>query len=436
MSILVYTKRFSPRIKYVFHLLLVDVLGLETAVFTTDKASFEQHEEPRINYSLDKFEGTIQIVPAGLLNEKDIAEQEITVTTHQNTPIFFQTAGGDLPFDVFAAAFYLAARYEEYLPFISDAHNRFPPTESLAYKNNFLHIPVVNIWAGWLKALLQNRYNGLVFNAQPYKLLCTVDVDNLYAYRGKGFYRTFGALAKDALSFDFKTAFNRAKTVWGSKTDPFDTFDDQIEMQRQLGISSLYFMLFSEFSKFDRNVSMHNPMMHNQVRHMQDYTTVGIHPSYQSNTHTGILAQEIQQLEAVLHAPVTHSRQHFLKLRLPETLRNLADLGIQHDYTMGYAAQSGFRAGLATPFHFYDLDMEEELNLTLHPFMVMDVTYIDYNKVDAATALAEMQKFVDATKAVGGTFIPVFHNRVFSQMQPEWQGWRQVVRDLLSYARP
>ena len=39
---------------------------------------------------------------------------------------FEQTENSALPFDVFAAGFYLLSRYEEYLPHIKDRFHRFP----------------------------------------------------------------------------------------------------------------------------------------------------------------------------------------------------------------------------------------------------------------------------------------------------------------------
>ena len=92
--------------------------------------------------------------------------------------------------------------------------------------------------------------------------------------------------------------------------------------------------------------------MHEQVRGMNDFTEVGIHPSYESNADSKRVEFELRHLEDALRTPVTKSRQHFLKMRLPDTIRHLAELGITDEYSMGYASESGFRAGLACPFTF------------------------------------------------------------------------------------
>ena len=78
--------------------------------------------------------------PIGLLFETDIREQQINCFDISGRPAFFQT-DGDFPFDIFAAAFFLVSRYEEYLSFQPDKYGRFPHQASLAFKENFLEIP-------------------------------------------------------------------------------------------------------------------------------------------------------------------------------------------------------------------------------------------------------------------------------------------------------
>ena len=56
--------------------------------------------------------------------------------------------------DIFASAFFMLTRWEEYVIEERDTLNRFPCTASLAYKNNFLDRPVVNEYVDLLWELL------------------------------------------------------------------------------------------------------------------------------------------------------------------------------------------------------------------------------------------------------------------------------------------
>ncbi len=436
MEILVYTPNLTSRIKYAFNLVLREVCGAENVVYTNNSDVFAKHNGVRINYSRDHISDAIRFVPTGLLTEKDIVQQEIYINTFKDIPVFFSVANSALPFDVFAASFYLVSRYEEYLPHISDEHGRFMAKESLAFKNDFLHIPVVNLWCGWVKELILEQFPQAVFRPQPYTFITTVDVDNHYAYKAKGLFRTTGAIIKDILDGKFDVLKERIKTVFGWMEDPFDTFEKQMAANAAHNINSIYFILFAEFAQYDRNISMYSPRMHAAVRSMNDYTEIGIHPSYRSNESEEIVALEHRTLEEALRTTVTKSRQHFLKMTFPDTFRKLAELGITDEYSMGYASEPGFRAGIATPFTFYDLEMEVAIPLIMHPFMLMDMTFIDYKKLSAAEAWEQMKPIIDQTKRVNGQLMTVFHNRVFSEKHPEWNDWCTVYKNLLAYAKP
>ena len=76
--------------------------------------------------------------PDTLLFEKESA-REITVNEWKGFLCFFRhTSDSDLPFDIFAASFFLVSRYEEYLEYQPDEYGRYQASSSLAFKNGFL----------------------------------------------------------------------------------------------------------------------------------------------------------------------------------------------------------------------------------------------------------------------------------------------------------
>ena len=127
------------------------------------------------------------------------------------------------------------------------------------------------------------------------------------------------------------------------------------------------------------------------------------------------------------------SRQHFLKLTFPNTYRHLIQVGIQSDYTMGYADNIGFRAGIATPFYWYDLENEAMTNLKIYPFQVMEVTLKEYLKLSPEEAIVYVKPLIEATKAVGGTFTTLWHNSTLSETEG-YEGWRRVYEAILEEA--
>ncbi len=432
--LLVYTEKLSPRFKYTARLLLNQLLGLEVR-FTTQVDEFVQATLPKLNYSKNPMQSGLFVQSANLLFETDIFEQNPQVIVEDDLLLFFLAGkNSSMRFDPFAASFFLVTRYEEYMPFIADSHGRFSAAESFMYKHKTLHKPLVNAYARLLGTVLLQLYPGLPVKAPSYRFINSVDIDNAYAYKGKGLVRTVGAYGNDLVKLKFRKTLDRSKTLVGLRLDPFDTFDYQLQMQEKHGYHSIYFALFARLGQFDRSLSLHSARLHRFLKSVNDFCDVGIHPSYRSNSGINIVEEELHGLEGVLNHSIHQSRQHFLKLKFPETYRNLIALEITDDYSMGFAAESGFRAGICTPFRFYDLEYETETPLTVHPFPFMDGTYMYYKEMGWEEAMPEIESYVKTYKEFGGEFIPIWHNRIFSEKEPEWKGFRAVFEKTIQLA--
>jgi hypothetical protein len=337
------------------------------------------------------------------------------------------------PFDIFAASFYLVSRYEEYLPHINDKYNRFQAKDSILFKMNMLEKPLVNIWAMELGNILTAIYPNLQLKKKSFTFIPTYDVDAAWSYKNKGIFRTLASSARDILNLDFQEFKTRWKVIFGKKADPFDTFDYQIQLQKQLNLHPLYFILCGEYDLNDKNISLRNTNFQNLIKRLGDYAKVGIHPSFSSYLNKEKVKTEIEKLSKVLNREITISRQHFLRLRLPLSYQILIDLDITDDYTMGYASQPGFRAGIADTYRFFDLEHDNVTNLNIHPFAVMDGTMRDYLDLNIEESYGKATKLIQEVKDVNGTFILLWHNETLSG-EKRWEGWITLYRRILDYA--
>jgi hypothetical protein len=432
--LLFFVDQNTTRFKYISRLICTGLLGLEIKI-VTDKEEYEKSELPKVYYSRNTPSSGLHLHPSHLLFESDISDQQFQKGKYKEDFVFYLTNNRSvLPYDPLAASFFLVSRYEEYMPFIADEHNRFPAKESLAYKNKVLDRPLVNIFANHLAEVLLERYPELSIKKNSYSFINSVDIDNAYAYLGKGIFRTLGGFGNDFFSFKFHEAVNRFKTLIGINKDPFETFDYQLELQEKYGYETIFFALFSKLGKHDRSLTSQSPRLRRFLKSVNDFCQVGIHPSYQSNFNPKLGEEELRSLESILHTNITQSRQHFLILKFPDTYRHLLDIEITHDYSMGYAAEAGFRAGICTPFRFYDLELEVETPLIVHPFPFMDGTFIYYKKQDPVQSWEEIKKYIATYREFGGEFIPIWHNRVFSEKMPEWIGWNRVFEKMVEAA--
>lgn len=432
--ILFYVEKTTPRVRYAARLILKDLLGLDLR-FTNEKEEYIQAKFTKINYSKEPMQSGVYIQAANLLFETDIFEQDIKIKKQDDLPLLFQSgAKSHLPFDPFAAAFYLVSRYEEYIPFIADEHHRFPAQDSLMYRLKVLDQPLVNIYAEKLAEVIFHAYPKTEFRRPQYRFINTVDIDNASAYLGKGLFRTLGSYLQDLMQFRFRDIGSRTRVLAGLEKDPFDTFDYLLNLQEEHGFQSIYFALFSRLGQYDRSLTRYSPRLQRYLKGIGDFCEVGIHPSYRSNDDVKILEEELLNLEKVVKKDISKSRQHFLRLNFPLTYRNLLEYEITDDYSMGYASETGFRAGICTPFRFYDLESEVETPLRVHPFPFMDGTFIYYLKKRPEEAQEIIGRYIETYRQFGGEFIPVWHNRVFSEKEPEWKGWNAVYEWMIQAA--
>lgn len=431
--LLVYSSITTSRLKYTLDLIFQNILKISYKI-TNNKEEFSSFNGAKINYSEYPISDELFIYADRLLFEKGIKDKEINVFTWEDMPVLFATHPKYIiPFDPFAASFYLVSRYEEYLPHIKDEFERFHADQSIAFQKGFLQKPLVNIWAKKIKALIQEKYPSLKFPKQNFKYLSTIDIDNAYAYKEKGLMRTCGAYFKALFNFEFKEIVERTRVLLGVEQDPFDTYDIQLDILKRYNLKSIYFILIGEYGENDKNISRENRRFQSLIKSIADYAEIGIHPSYASNEDTGKLKNEIERLSRILKREVTKSRQHFLKLSLPNTYRQLIDLDITNDYTMGYTTQIGFRASICTSFYYYDLDLDMSTKLKIHPFSVMDATLKYYMKIEAHHAINYIKPLIDEVKKVDGTFISLWHNDSLSNVS-HWRGWKEVYENMVKEA--
>lgn len=436
MDILIYVPGLTTRAKYIFTLLLEDISGFVIHL-TDDPLVFSNSSDPKFSYSDAPLADELFFEASGLLFEDNIESQEITVFMHEKMPAFFNVSGkrSALPFDPFAAAFYLVTRYEEYLPFKADKFGRYRAPDSIAYKNDFLHIPVVNHWAEKIDRLIRLRYPDLPLHERKFKLVPTIDIDHAYAYKCRSLYRTMGGYGRALMRRDFNEIFERTGVLLSLRKDPFDTYDLINQLHKKYHLKPLYFFLYASYGGNDNNVDLDNSQIHRLIHKIDKYGKVGIHPSLSSARRSSRLLGELEGLATVLQRNLKISRQHFLHIKLPETYITMDKMGISDEYSMGYATEPGFRAGIASPFRFFDLQANSELKIIIHPVALMDVTLRDYFRLNPSEALILSKSIVDEVRNVGGELVTLWHNESFSG-KGRWKGWEDVYEELLRYASP
>jgi hypothetical protein len=339
-------------------------------------------------------------------------------------------SGFDIPFDIFSAIFFLLSRYEEYCPFEADKHGRYPATESLLFKIGALERPLVDEWIFTFYNLLKHR-TDVEISLSEFQYRPTYDIDIAFSYKFKGFARTAGAFAKDLLQRNFSNFTERAAVVFSSNQDPYDSFDWLRQLHKQYGLRPHYFVLSTlSTTAFDKNIHPEKASMQQLIRSFEGEGSVGLHPSYYS-FRKEVFTEEKKILERIVQAEVTQSRQHYIRLQMPQTYRFLTEQRISDDWSMGYGSHLGFRAGTGRTFYWYDFEKEKQSLLKVHPFCFMDSTAHFEGRLTSEEAFSKLNAMTEVLKETKSELVTVFHNFSLGS-DAQWKGWKDAYKNFIS----
>ncbi|MEZ5017745.1 MAG: polysaccharide deacetylase family protein [Flavipsychrobacter sp.] len=425
-ALTIYSKQNSARLSYVLDWLFRDRLDIDYVIVDRIPVT----NDIFISYGAVCDNG-ISIPDADLLWSTNIEQQHIESADWNGLPTLF---AGDqqysVPFDIFSAIFFLLSRYEEYYSYTPDKHNRYPATESILFKKELLNRPIVDEWVSAFSKLLVS--NSIAVKERTFQFLPTYDIDIAWSYKHKGAARTFGAFAKEVLKGNMNNLWDRLKTLFGSKKDPYDSFEWLDRLHEQYKLAPIYFILCAQAtSAFDKNIAPTNTAMQNLLKHLANRYSLGIHPSYYIDSNKNLLSEEKGLLENFINKPTSISRQHYIKNKMPDTYRQLLANNITEDYSMGYGTHLGFRAGTGSAFLWFDLEKGEQQNLRVHPFCFMDTTAYYEEKLTTQESFTRLQKMKDKLEETNSTLVTVFHN--FSLGTDKmWKGWSEAYERFIS----
>jgi hypothetical protein len=428
MKVALYTPRITARVSYTFDTILKEILGLTVEYFDDEQAFIKSGIIAKMSYAPKAIDKELHFTSYELLFEKGIWGQDISMQEWNNSFAFFQVENDELPYDLFACTFYLISRYEEYLASNFDEHDRFCAHQSLTFQHKILKRALVNEWAEIIKQLIKKHYSFLECSEKTNSFLSTVDVDSAFAFAEKDWVETAGGYVSSLIKADTNSIRKRYNVLKGKEKDPHYTFDHLEYIHKKFNIKPIYFFLMQE----NKGILHHNKNVgkafERLIKRLAEYADIALHPSYLSFSEADKLEMEKYDLEQITGKTITQSRQHYIRLSFPETYRNLLKNGIVEDYSMGYHDEPGFRAGIASPFYFYDILKEAKTELKVFPFCQLESAYKYYKKQSPKSFLVDQLILIDALKKSGGMYCSLFHNDSLGNFKP-WKGWSNLYEE-------
>lgn len=385
---------------------------------TNDVVTFQRNNARKLNYSHQALSADLHIEPASTLFSDAIEIDTVSRGTWNN----IDCIAFDEQADPLASIFYVLTRMEEYLPKKLDKHERFLASESILFREHWLQTCICDRWA---IAVCEGLKQPIPAHPNPVTIP-TFDIDNARAFEWKEGWRSTLAHLRDTLRGDQERVQMRAQVKKGDTRDPYDTFDWITAIAQSFPETKIFWLL-GDYGKYDKNISHSDQRQYHLIRSLDKLTEVGIHPSYRSSESAYYVQQEVNRLRDILERPILSSRQHFLRVSFPQTYMLLIDANIQHDYSMGFAEEPGFRLGTAHSVPFFDLAKNRRTPLILHPFCYMDGTLLEYKNMSVDQAKKQVRALYEEICSVGGNFQFLWHNETIGDFG-KWKGWSEVLQ--------
>ncbi|OUT70778.1 MAG: hypothetical protein CBB76_05395 [Crocinitomicaceae bacterium TMED16] len=417
---LIFVENVNDRLSYTFDFIFKERDLNYT--FTTSESEFEKSLEIKLNYSKKNIANTPSIIPSTMLFNNRIENYTLNRSLFNKEDCL--SINGIC--DPVASIFYILTRYEEYDSSFKDKHGRHIGKKSVLYRFGWQEKAMCDRWSEDVLSFL-SAHTSFRFEKKKYRpqIIPTFDIDKAYAYKHKGIFRNVLGYFKDFYTQDKALVKERRMVLTGSKKDPFDNYDKIFDIQSR-GFDVKLFWMLGNYGKYDKNISHKNRRHRRLIRKMDTIATIGIHPSYRSNSNEFNIHNEIERLQNIIKKHVRSSRQHYLMLFLPKTYQQLIEQEIEDDYSMGYADIIGFRAGTARSFHWFDLTTNKKTSLRIHPFCYMDGSLNEYLQLSTNEAEDRIAQLYLEVQNYGGQFIFLWHNDTISDYG-HWAGWSKVL---------
>jgi hypothetical protein len=425
---------FEQEKKYICHVLFREFLGVNYILtFSNDVQAVEIKIKGGFRKVIiadeffSKVEGTYlkeELIPRHVLTFSALEDSSAPIIyggnlSTQNEDVWF------VGLDILASSFFMLTRWEEVVIPKRDIHGRFKANESLAYKHDFLHRPVVNEYVEILREVLEWAGASILSSRKP-ELVPTHDIDS---YRMWGSpKKLFGRLKyyindkkplKWWLSFDIPSY---VQSLLRMKKDPYDTFDEIMDLSADHNVISYFMLMDYGKTKFDRYYKVTDNAIQELIGRIKSQGhEIGFHPSYGSFNHQTLFDEAYKEVQSIVSP---FGRQHFLRFDPSSTWRIWDQAKLEWDSTVYYAEAPGFRCGTCYTFTVYDVINREQLTLKEKPMCFMEHSFMSYLKLDIPQMKEQLEYLMKQVVKYDGEFVFLWHNATFNA--PEHRKYKEV----------
>jgi hypothetical protein len=427
---------YEPERRYILGVVLSDWLGLDWTLRQGERA------DVRITLSEDP-EGTAVVLPDVLFATAPDAwltpaSLPAVRRAQDGLPVLY---GSEDDVDVLGGAFFMLTRYEELVVADRDRFGRFPAAASVATREGFLDMPIVDAYVERLWDALSAAWPRLQRTPRAFEVVLTHDIDDPLTTIEHGPRDVLRQLGGDLIRRrDPRLAGRRLRSLVGDhRVDPNNTFDFLMEVSERHGLrSAFYFLAHRDERPRQGPYLFEHPWVRALIGQIaRRGHEVGIHPSHCTYRDAERTLEELTRLRRVAESEGVQQeqwggRQHFLRWANPDTWRNWETAGLRYDSTLAYSEAVGFRAGTCHAYRAFDLQARRALDLQERPFQVMDVALLSSMALPLDAARATVLQIAAQCRRYRGSMGILWHNNTLLRSAREQRWYASLVAAALA----
>jgi hypothetical protein len=348
-------------------------------------------------------------------------QQKSYTITHEGTLIFEH--------DFLKSAFYLLSGYQETQEFEPDQIGRFTYKSSLQFRLNIVNRAIVNEYFEIIINGLMEYARAHQFElkrktplAETFVFNLSHDVDRIdkydFYYWGYKLKQIVGISPASQNKFKLILLFCKGFLLWllgKYRPNPWWNFDYLREVERKYNFVSTFFFLPKHEKHVDAYYSFNEPRIKNLIQQLHDEgCEIGFHAPVEASVNLSLMRESLSRLKKIF-SEIVGIRQHFLANKYPQTQILQQEAGFVYDTTLYFAEHEGFRNSYCFPFHPFDFEKNQMLDLWEIPLTVMDCTLFDYRKLSFEEAESSVLQIVEEVKKYHGIFGMLWHNSYFEE---------------------
>ena len=308
----------------------------------------------------------------------------------------------------------MLTRWEEINEENKDIHGRSLAKNSIAYKWGFLNRPIVDEYVDLIwNCLIHLGYNGKR-KEHKYELIITHDVDEIQKWDSsstKAKTVVGDVLKRKSIKLAQANLKQSRAAKKGEINDPYDTFDELMDISESKGVKSHFFFLHYGTHEYDQKYHWNDPNVLKAINAIKIRNhNIGLHPSYNTYNNPDLFKKEKQEFESTFGITPSTGRQHFLRFETPTTWQIWDENEMDWDSSMYYSEQLGFRCGTCRDFPVFNTKTKQTLRLKELPMTFMDSSF--FSRIEAGefeTLLIELTHYANIIKKHKGKFFLLWH---------------------------